>query len=542
MKTRECENQFQVANIQSLYDKVNLFCIEQSNWSIRNDFISLNLKNQKHRHHSRTINLHNLLCAVYPTISWSSTIHSSSLCMLLTTLTLHFSSLNYFLSYIHAYNKPYYIHHDTNKHYLSPSTYTSSQVLTLSIPNFLTFQIRIILIPSFFKMPLPSLSIRSSADNPSTSNPSTPSQPSNQETQKVNLFRRFFTTNSNSSFASYLSPTSSEDSNPSKLPTAHRRFALVPPNYTPIFHSFTPGKIILPTRHQWVESIISFTSDNAIRMLLNDLYSILANMEQRPLMLSIDDIDLFYHWFDIFHGILEQLFHLDESCLFAWVEGADLQSEEQKKWIDPPYKLGGELSEGRRKRRVGEILRMFQTVGDCRSRFPGRPVLQTLPILAKVLHPLIEEIVGYLNMKSNQLPEIVYGKLKQKDSLRFEKDYWTCAFNLLNPGYTVVATVRWMSPRLVRQWKGRCCPKNKRAKFVQWEKAFQEQFADAVGEFKNRVAVAELERENQVKFSRMLRERAIESCDISAIEHEKNDVNIKSESFCSDSDPECNQS
>ena len=386
-------------------------------------------------------------------------------------------------------------------------------------------------------MPLPSLSIRSPTGNPSNLNPSTPSQSSGQATPKVNLFRRFFTVTSNSSLASNLSPTSSEDSDPTKPSTSHRRSALVPPNYTPIFRSFTPEKIILPTRNQWAESIISSTSDNAIRILLNDLYSILADVEQRPLMLSTDDIDIFYHWFDIFHGILEQLFHLDETCLFAWIEGADLQSAEQKKWIDPPGKLGGELSEGRRKRRVGEILKMFQSVGACRSRFPGRPVLQTLPVLAKVLHPLIDEILGYLDMKSNRLPEIMYGKLNQKDVLRFEKDYWTCAFNLSNPGYTIIAAVRWMSPRMVRQWKVRCCPKNKRAKFAQWEKVFEEQFSDAVGEFRNRVAVAELERENQVKFSRMLRERAIESCDLSAIEH---DLNTKSGSLCSDSDSEQN--
>ena len=238
------------------------------------------------------------------------------------------------------------------------------------------------------------------------------------------------------------------------------------------------------------------------------MYAMFENMERRPLMLSTDDIDLFYEWFAAFYAILDQCFYLEEKCLYAWIEGADQLSEEERKWNPAPNKIEGSLSPAARTKRRGEILRLGFDIRSYRSRFEGRPVLQTLPALADAVDRFVNELVVYLDMKKDLLPSHISSNFNVKHRTKFEKNYWSTAKNMEGPALTIVAATRWMNRRQLRRLKAKYFPSGKYV-YSKWNATYFTTHRAIIVEFENRVTQSEAERENQVMLNNMARARAV---------------------------------
>lgn len=329
------------------------------------------------------------------------------------------------------------------------------------------------------------------------------------EVAKTNNFRKMF------SWGQRLSKTQSSDDRDgaggSRDDDADRllrkRSSLVPPNYSPIFHKRYIPLMLFSRKAHWSAQVVSF-ADNGIKLELQNMYSIFESMEQRPLMLTIADISMFYDWLGTFSIILSNLFDLEELCLYDWIEGKDQMTEEQRKWEEAPARITGELSESRRKRRKGELLVLIVCINDCRGSFEGRPVMEGLPQLADRVEKFVAELLAYLELKHEITTKHIMKRLRPKDRIRFERKYWSEAQQVHCPELTIVAATRWMGRRELRRWKSKYLVGIGKANYELWKESFNLQHYSLVEKFEKSVKQAEEERMIQIQDNDMARARA----------------------------------
>lgn len=262
-------------------------------------------------------------------------------------------------------------------------------------------------------------------------------------------------------------------------------------------------------RKQWSLHTISIP-DNGLKNQIIDMYTILADMEQRPMHLTMPDIDLFYAWFRIFYSIMEEIFFLEESCLYSWMEGTDNLSEEKRKWGTPTHKITGPLSEVKRVKCKGDILRLAREVRLCKDQFGGKPILQTLPEMANAIKEFVTQLISYLDKKKTHLPECINKRLKIHDRSRYEKHYWNSARKTESPAYLVIAITSWMNRRERRRWKSKYFLVKGKGIYGKWNKVYLSKYYEIVLEFSRRVTEAEAERQNNEKVNEMARARAVQ--------------------------------
>lgn len=296
----------------------------------------------------------------------------------------------------------------------------------------------------------------------------------------------------------------------SDTPTTTKTSSLVSANYTPVFQRPENAQPIHPSRREWAVDAIS-AGDNALRTEINDMYTIFLSLEHRPFMLSTDDIGLFYEWYGTFHVILQQIFYLEEEALFPWIEGTDGMSREDRKWRKAPGAIVGEISDAKRRRIKGDILRRGNVILDLHDAFKGRPILHTLPLLADAARMLVDEILTYLHLKMAHLPRIINERLRIGDKQRFEKSYWSVARQLEEPACVIVASTDWMRWGRLRRWKFSCLNGGARLTYAKWRAVFYKSHRGLVDEFLQRVRDSEKEREIQVRMNDMARARALEA-------------------------------
>lgn len=346
---------------------------------------------------------------------------------------------------------------------------------------------------------------RYSPDNLQSPNPSSNSpghrlfdiKSTDSDGRKLNLFRRIFSSRSDENH----SPDQSNR-------LTHRRSSLVPSHYNAMFKK-PYIEITRPhPRQEWASHLISIP-DNGLKNELINMFTMLANMERRPMNLTMCDIDLFYSWFNVFYSIVDDMFLLEESCLYAWIERTDCLTQEQRKWGTPPDKLTGPLSEAKRCKYKGDILRLANDVRQCQEKFKGRPVLQTLPEMAYAMDVFVSQLLAYLHLKSSHLPDLINQRFNISDRRRFEKHYWTSACRTAFPVYLVVASSAWMNRREQRRWKSRYFLVREKWIFGKWKKLYNRKYQEIGAEFARRVKEAEAELYNHELMNVIVRARAV---------------------------------
>lgn len=288
-----------------------------------------------------------------------------------------------------------------------------------------------------------------------------------------------------------------EDSQLRNLPS------LVPPNYKNAFEMREFAYTTNFLRAQWAEELVA-VPDNGMREELRDMYSIFADMEQRPTMLTGDDVTIFVEWFGTFLECIEELFYLEEQCLYAWIEGTDLLLAENRKWGTSTGRVKGTLSEAKRIRLKGDILRVGNDISVCVKLFERRPIAEVLPTLAAVVTRFVDQLVTYLDLKKDLLPPIIHKYLHQKDRARFERSYWDTARTLRHHECTIVLATRWMDRKQIRRWKGKYFGPRK-GLYGKWKTLFLDNHYAVVTEFAGRVLTSEKERLKQMEDNRAAR-------------------------------------
>ncbi|CAN8065739.1 unnamed protein product [Agarophyton chilense] len=304
------------------------------------------------------------------------------------------------------------------------------------------------------------------------------------EERSQNIFRRMFSSN----------PSTKSVSNVPSL----KKCSMVPPNYEALF-SVINGNVLEPERHDHGHPLyICSLIDNAVRSELSDMYSILGNMDLRPLMLTKTDTDIFFNWFAVFHSVISEAFLLEEAVLFSWVEGADELSDEQLKWESRPHPIRGELSEGRRKKKHGEISAISSEIIRYASRFEGRPVMQSLPTLATHVRNLVTEFHAYFNLKKLELFPLISKRFSSRQVAGLEKKFWATIRKMEHPAYLISAMTSSMDRRGIRRIKNKFFPAHTRRLLQRWVGIYQENHKSLVSDFNERIVESYKEREKQV--------------------------------------------
>jgi hypothetical protein len=275
------------------------------------------------------------------------------------------------------------------------------------------------------------------------------------------------------------------------------------------------------SRAEWALEMVALVN-NGIRAEISDLSKMWAAMEKWPLMLTTNDMSVFFAWFGTFASIVRTLFELEERCLFAWIEGKDMMTSEERKWDATSGRIKGVLSEGRRVLRKGTIVGLLDGVEMYTAEtFAGRPVAERLPQLAHLANELVESLLDYLALKEELLPEVIVSSgLKLKDRKRFERHMWSEIHKVFPPGASaasispvhagliLVAATRWMSGPARRRWQRKYQPGSAR-EYGEWSELFFTSHCVAVVELERRVAEAEEERVRQALENSNVHARAV---------------------------------
>lgn len=287
------------------------------------------------------------------------------------------------------------------------------------------------------------------------------------------------------------------------------RCMLRPPNYKDIIHDRSPGLMSVPNPNvQWALYMV-VTANNGIRREVCDMYKMFRDMEKRPLMLTVDDIEVLQRWLRSFEAILQIMFKLEENHLYHWIEGQDLMSEEARKWEEPRNKLSGELFAGKRIMRKGMIL---QTLNDMAEfdvgSFTGRPVIEKMGELGCLVNKFADGLFEYLCLKERILvKEIASNNLTPKDCKRYERNFWSflqAACNNCNDsaGAVIVSMTRWMVVSERRRWLRQYLPQNARSQYTRWLNMYTERHLAPIKELEKRVDLAFQERKEELNETR----------------------------------------
>lgn len=283
------------------------------------------------------------------------------------------------------------------------------------------------------------------------------------------------------------------------------RISLVPPHYTPAFRQrqfpFAPFG-----RGEWGRDLVVMPG-NGLRAELRDMHAMFVDLEKRPTMLTTEDVDLFVDWFATFLNVLGEMFDLEETCLFPWIEGVDTLSHERRMWETDTGRVTGELSEARRLKRKGYLRRLGKEIEHCADLFERRPVAEGLPALAGAVDKFVTQLMEYIEVRERDLPPLVYKHLSLSDRPRLERIYWGTARSLEYHAFTIVIATKWMDRRQLRRWRRRVLGIFGQGSYRDWKKIFFMDHHSVVKELANRVSVAEAERMAQVQENDIARAR-----------------------------------
>lgn len=283
------------------------------------------------------------------------------------------------------------------------------------------------------------------------------------------------------------------------------KVSLVPPHYTPAFRQ-REFPLAPYGRGEWGRDLVVIQG-NGLRTELRDMYAMFADMEKRPTMLTMEDVDLFVDWFATFLNVLGELFDLEETCLFPWIEGVDTLSHERRMWETDRGRVTGDLSEARRLKRKGYLLRLGKEIEHCADLFERRPVAEGLPALAEAVDKFVKQLMGYIEVRERDLPPIIYKYLRLNDRSRLERIYWGTARSLQHHAFTIVIATNWMGRKQLRRWKRRVLGIFGQGNYGDWKKTFSMDHHSVVKEFSSRVFTAEAERMAQVHENDIARAR-----------------------------------
>lgn len=281
---------------------------------------------------------------------------------------------------------------------------------------------------------------------------------------------------------------------------------LVPPNYNRAFRYRTMPPVLF-TAGQWADELVA-QADNGIRAEISDMYAMFANVEMRPTMLTLADVDLYVHWFRTFLNVLREFFDLEEACLFPWVEGVDSLSNERRLWETDTGRVTGQLCEARRLKKKGHLIRLGTEIEDCTKLFERKPVAEGLPSLADLVDQFVSHLMDYIETKERELPPIIYRHLKLRDRPRFEKKYWATAQCYENHAISIVVATGWMDNRQQRSWRRRILGIGGKTTYNKWVHACEVNHSFVVKEFARRVSLAQEERLAQIHENDIARARA----------------------------------
>lgn len=339
----------------------------------------------------------------------------------------------------------------------------------------------------------------------SSSNKDSPKVTSSFKESPVSLGKSLRTPNEKRSVPLWTrkpSPRASSE----KDPALEKKLSLVPPNYVQAFqHRIFP--LVENKKGDWARNLVS-CSGNGIRVELADMYNMFSDMEKRPTMLTMEDVELFVSWFTKFLGVLSELFELEETCLYPWIEGVDTLSKERRMWETDKGRITGELSAAKRVRRKGRLITLGREIEVCHQLFERRPVAEGLPALAETINVFVDELMDYIEAKEQNLPTVICRYLSVSDRSRFENMYWSTAIRLENHVYTFISLSRWMDKRQLRKWKRRVFGVFGYAAYTDWKKTYYVEHHSIVFEFSNRVCQSEAERMAQVEENEATRARA----------------------------------
>lgn len=274
--------------------------------------------------------------------------------------------------------------------------------------------------------------------------------------------------------------------------------SLVPAGYENVFTNKSPP-LTIAGKGDWALETVAVLN-NGVRQELADMYTMLMEMEKRPLTLTIDDMDTFFEWFAVFASITRTIFDLEEKSIYAWIEGKDMQSEEDKKWIEAPQKITKDLSEGKRMKMKGQIIQHLDRLDESGSQmFFGRPVIEKLGDLAQDLDAMVGSIAEYLESKEKHLP--VYVKqhsLTEKDRKRCEDLQWREVHEISgNPDIgkmVVVCASNWMDRSTLRTWKRKWLSTVSRKEYGEYKSLYHLKHCSAMKEMDRRLEKDEEER------------------------------------------------
>jgi hypothetical protein len=333
--------------------------------------------------------------------------------------------------------------------------------------------------------------------------------------RKSGTFRKKFSrasSNATDGFGKTAGNISSDDGKPRLLERVNT--SLLPPNHTSLFTDRSPSiRQTSPVKEEWALDAVAFLN-NGIRREVCDMYKMLFDMERRLLVLTVDDMRLFFSWYATFLNIVQTIFHLEERSLYAWIEGKDKMTSEARKWDVSENRVKGELSEARRTLRKGEIMVLAGDVDmDGVGEFVGRPIAVGLVGLSKRIDLFVVALLSYIDAKEAVLPDIImHGRrLKVKDRRYLEDMFWTClqkeAQSTRDVALAAIAVTRWMEKSAFSSWKKKYSPTSTK-QYEIWKTKFLEHHYSAVKEFEARVLPAEMERLKQMEESHRIRAQA----------------------------------
>lgn len=303
-----------------------------------------------------------------------------------------------------------------------------------------------------------------------------------------------------------------------------KRSSLVPAGYENVFTDNTPP-LTIASKSEWSLEVVTLLN-NGLRHELADMYAILIQMEQRPLTLTIDDMDLFFQWLSVFTLAARAIFDLEEKALYAWIEGKDMQSAEDKKWCEAPQKIKGDLSEGKRMLLKGDILQHLEKLDDSGSdMFFGRPVIEKLGELAESLDAMVKSLCRYLDCKESKLPVIIIQhSLTQKDRKRLETHQWNAIIPLASGDKDFARMIRacitrWMTPAVFSKWRKKWVPSFTKTENGLCRDAYYKKHYRAVKDLADRLLADEEERTRAAEEQGALRARVSAIPDDAHTEH-----------------------
>mmetsp|Transcript_4738 Transcript_4738/g.14296 ORF Transcript_4738/g.14296 Transcript_4738/m.14296 type:complete len:475 (+) Transcript_4738:75-1499(+) len=198
---------------------------------------------------------------------------------------------------------------------------------------------------------------------------------------------------------------------------------------------------------------------NAIKSELSDMYTIVASIRRRSILVEVEDLELFFEWWEDFNTFVVRCFEVEDKFVMPWVT----------RRVNVSNTIMQQTTRNLRKAKFTYTLRQISNMKECIGNMhPGEVISKVNRNLDKLVPMLLE----YFTDTERVLCPMVVRAYSEGEKKLLDREIYDFIRTTDDADLVVGLLLRWMAPKERKHWRNNVVGVFERGSFKELENAF----------------------------------------------------------------------